>query len=689
MTLESLGGSVTLREGTVSGSGGVNSALVPSLQLWFESELVFSTSGTTASYYQPWLRLAESSTAPFTTSFSLMPGSLSVTTFSGDIALVGGFTLSPSATGTLELLSSGSVNGLQVAGVKGSTFWASSTIHLSDTNPLLIPGVASPFAYQTIAGTSSTANDTGTGISTVLDPLFAETASSNGNIQSKQNLHTSGLLHDEDSEPVRIYSEEDVSGLTLFSAKAVRVLAGQDIRDISFYIQNNSASDVSVISAGRDLIAYDANTASRTASRATGNVLSGSKTPNAGDIQIAGPGTLEVFAGRNLDLGVGASNSDGSGTGITSVGNGRNPYLPFGGADIILGAGIGDAWSLDASKADFTAFINQFVKANEGPALLKELGFTSEQFDALGTEKQKQVALELFYLVLRDAGRNHNKPSSDGYGNYDRGQLAISTLFPGDSWKGDISTHSRDIRTRNGGDISIFAPGGSLALASSTIGNPQTPPGIVTESGGNINVFTRNDVNLGISRIFTLRGGNEIIWSSLGNIAAGSSSKTVQSAPPTRVLIDPQSADVKTDLAGLATGGGIGVLASVSGVKPGDVDLIAPVGTVDAGDAGIRVSGNLNIAAAVVVNAGNISVGGSSAGTPSAGVSGPGLGSLTAASNTAAATNTAVSEAASKSNEPQPTANEMPSIIVVEVLGYGGGDGDDEEEKDKNKASDG
>ena len=35
-----------------------------------------------------------------------------------------------------------------------------------------------------------------------------------------------------------------------------------------------------------------------------------------------------------------------------------------------------------------------------------------------------------------------------------------------------------------------------------------------------------------------------IIWSSDGNIAAGSASKTVASAPPTRVLIDPQSADV-------------------------------------------------------------------------------------------------------------------------------------------------
>jgi filamentous hemagglutinin len=115
----------------------------------------------------------------------------------------------------------------------------------------------------------------------------------------------------------------------------------------------------------------------------------------------------------------------------------------------------------------------------------------------------------------------------------------------------------------------------------------------MTESGGDISIFTDGNVDIGISRIFTLRGGNQIIWSSTGNIAAGTSSKTVQSAPPTRVVFDTQSADVNTDLAGLATGGGIGVLATTAGVKPGDVDLIAPTGVVDAGDAGIR-AGNLN-----------------------------------------------------------------------------------------------
>jgi hypothetical protein len=251
--------------------------------------------------------------------------------------------------------------------------------------------------------------------------------------------------------------------------------------------------------------------------------------------------------------------------------------------------------------------------------------------------------------------------------------------------RGSIQTQARDIRTKSGGDISIFVPGGGLQLAPSLIGETLAPPGIITESGGNLSVFTHNDVNMGISRIFTLRGGDITIWSSIGNIAAGSSSKTVQSAPPTRVLIDPQSASVATDLAGLATGGGIGVLATVAGVRPGNVDLIAPIGAVDAGDAGIRATGNLNIAASIVLNAGNISVGGASAGTPAApAVASPSLGGLaSAASAGAAATSAATNQSEQQKQAQQTTSQELPSIISVEVIGYGGGSGEDERKRNE------
>ncbi len=379
-----------------------------------------------------------------------------------------------------------------------------------------------------------------------------------------------------------------------------------------------------------------------------------------------------------------AGSADGTGVGLTSIGNARNPYLSFEGANIIAAAGLGASTGLGSSSLDFDSFINTYVQGGKGPQYLSEL--TAEMggrsFDALGDEEQKQIALEVFYRILRDAGRSNagtanGTPTSGGYAD---GFAAISVLFP-DNGTGDILTRGRDIRTRNGGNISLIAPGGGLTLANTTIDNPLAPPGIVTESGGNISIFTKGDVGVGIGRIFTLRGGNQIIWSSEGNIAAGSSSKTVKSAPPTRVLIDPQSGAVQTDLAGLATGGGIGVLATVAGVAPGNVDLIAPVGVVDAGDAGIRSSGNLTIAATQVLNAGNIIVSGSSAGTPTTTVTTPNVGGLTTAGNTAGAGNAAAG--ATKAAPAKPEAaliQTIPSIITVTVEGYGRGE--DEEDQD-------
>lgn len=409
----------------------------------------------------------------------------------------------------------------------------------------------------------------------------------------------------------------------------------------------------------------------------------------AGDIQVSGPGFLQVLAGRDLDLGTGLNRSDGTGTGITSIGNGRNPSLPFDGAAITLAAGIGASSGLGTSAFNFTAFIRDFIHGQRGEDYLRDYGKSSgsvvdtvADFDALTTEEQQRVALGVFSIILRNAGRDRATKNT----NYEEGYAAISALFPGTAWGGNIVTQARDLRTRSGGGIDILIPGGGLQLASSLLGSTLAPPGIITEGGGGINIFAHRSVDIGIARIFTLRGGDETIWSSEGDIAAGSSSKTVQSAPPTRVIIDPQSASVRTDLAGLATGGGIGVLASVAGIPPGNVDLIAPKGAVDAGDAGIRATGNLNIAATIVLNAGNISVGGSASGgaappaAPAVNVA-----SMAASSNAVAAASGPAAKRSDDSgnkNIAQNNDSQTPSLMSVEVLGYGGSS--EEEEDDEN-----
>ena len=711
INVSSLTGTITLKDSADPGAAGS----AGSLASWYQNVLLFTQNPNSfASKSQPWLRLNETAITlmAFTTVEALMPATLRATAFSGDLNVVGSLTLVPSPTGTLDLMAAGSINGLQPNGLDSTTHnyqWGTSQINLSDADPNRIPGITSPLSLsylgsvatsiQEKAAWSSPGINVFNGVFENINELFDESGSDQsvfGVLQTQEALNAPGLLHAGDPNPVYLYAMSgDISGITLFSAKSTRVVAGKDITDIALYPQNVSASDVSVVSAGRDIIAYDPNSQLRTTAQ-TGNnelLLSQFGDPATGDIQINGPGALEVLAGRNLDLGVGRNNSD-----ITSIGNARNPYLPFAGADVIAVAGIGGSAGLDQSALNFQSFITEFLNPTAANVyatrylsqiatlLGMNTGSTLSQiwsaFELLPADQQDRVALDIFYLVLRDAGRDHNDAKSTGFGNYNAGFAAIAALFPTTkAWQGDISLTSREIKTASGGDISLFVPGGQLLVGIDLSGNQAVDQGILTEDGGDISIFTRDSVTVGTSRIFTLRGGNIIIWSSTGNIAAGASSKTVQSAPPTRVLVDPQSGEVETDLAGLATGGGIGVLTSVAGVAPGDVDLVAPAGTIDAGDAGIRVSGNINLAAEQVLNVGNIQVQGASAGVPALTVS-LNTSGMQAANANAAATTTGAGDVIGQAHESFTAQEELPSLISVEVLGYGGKEEDERKDHD-------
>ncbi len=693
----SLGGNVTHRLAAAGSSGAVESVL----GLWLANQNLFAgaASGNNASHFQPWLRLAELDVSQYNTALTVLPPTLRTTALAGDINLVGDLNIFPAPTGTVELAAAGAISGLQPAGraltpaevqrpPTPATVWTSARVNLSDAAPSSIAGVLSPLAYQsfsTVGRSLNASRSSATRALVGLDASFAETGSYSGvagSVQVQRTLHDASVLHRDDAEPLRAYAMSgNIDGLELFSAKQVRLMAGQDITDIAFYLQNNRPGDTSIVAAGRDIIPNNAGAPRRVLANSLAQanfvtppdqitLVDGSR-GNAlvGDIHVAGPGVLEVMAGRNIDLGSGANRADGTGVGITSIGNLRNPFLPQTGAGLAVLAGVrapdgGPALGLAGSSLNLIPFI------------------PSDLPDATAPEIAALAALDAFYAKLKKVGQDHATT-----GSYDEGYAAIATVFGPSTAVGELFTRSRDIRTIRGGDIRLAVPRGGISMASSITGNPLAPPGLVTEDGGTLSILTDAGVDIGRARIFTLSGGDITIWASNGDIAAGSAPKTVVTAPPTRVVIDTTSADVLTDLGGLATGGGIGSLQLRETDPPSDVVLIAPRGTVDAGDAGIRATGNIAVAAAQVLNADNIASGGTSAGVPAAApAAAPNIAGLSSASSSTAATSSAAQDVARQAEPQQTGAEQTPSTITVEVLGYGGGGSQEEEEREARAA---
>ena len=90
------------------------------------------------------------------------------------------------------------------------TIWSPATIDLSDASPSLIPGLASPFGYQGVAGVGTSAAKAATTGSTFLnflsDYFDDSTLGAPGVLQTEEALHAPGPLHAGDPNPVQIYA---------------------------------------------------------------------------------------------------------------------------------------------------------------------------------------------------------------------------------------------------------------------------------------------------------------------------------------------------------------------------------------------------------------------------------------------------------------------------------------------------
>jgi filamentous hemagglutinin len=494
-------------------------------------------------------------------------------------------------------------------------------------------------------------------ISTVVSPAGTTGPDSN-------SAAFNGDLHGADAAPALVTAGGNIEDLSLSIPKAAQVAAGQDIVDLTYAGQNLKTTDQTVVMAGRDFVFSD---------NYSGNGIS-----------VGGPGQLDLLAGRNVSLGFPRN-------GIVTTGNLENPNLPTSqGADLTIMTGLGTApdfagflKTIILPSATYQADLVSYVESLQGSA---NLSFNAAEaaFQGLPPDQQRPLIDKVFFNELLLSGRADNTTPGAGFAE---GYAAIDALFPGsrvgaagaaaNAYAGDLTLDFSRIYTLSGGNINLIVPGGlinvGLANAPALLGNrdPSTL-GIVAEGAGSVDIYARGDVNVNSSRIFTLGGGNILIWSDEGSIDAGRGAKTAVSAPPPSVLINSDGT-VTLNFAGAAAGSGIRTIQTDPNVALGDVDLIAPVGTVNAGDAGIGAAGNINIAARQVVGLDNIQFGGTSSGVPSQ-VSNIGA-SLSGASNAAAgASNTATSSAATGAADKEaaaPLAQNALSWLDVFVTGLG------------------
>jgi hypothetical protein len=258
----------------------------------------------------------------------------------------------------------------------------------------------------------------------------------------------------------------------------------------------------------------------------------------------------------------------------------------------------------------------------------------------------------------------------------------IASLFPGaaGAGTGNIALYNSQIKTEQGGAIDLFAPTGSI-YAGLTIGSLQRKPselGIFTIRGGAVSALVEKDFLVNQGRVFTLGGGDITLVSRNGNIDAGRGAKTAASAPPPAVIIDANG-NVKLDVSGSIAGAGIATLRTRPGLPPANVYPIAPRGIFDAGDAGVRSSGSVQVVAQTVLNAANISAGGAISGAPVP-VAAPAVAAPAMPANTPRADDVvgAVTKADGEGRQ---------GALDVEVLGYGDDEQDDEETRKRRRRS--
>jgi hypothetical protein len=175
----------------------------------------------------------------------------------------------------------------------------------------------------------------------------------------------------------------------------------------------------------------------------------------------------------------------------------------------------------------------------------------------------------------------------------------------------DLQMDYSQIKAQSTGDVAVFAPQGGVIVGQSSppaLTATKTPDelGIFTYGAGDIIGMARDSIDVFRSRVFTVAGGDIDLWSSLANLDAGRGPRDVAVVPPPRLVANAAGVE-ELDVSATVSGSGIGALETQANQPPSNINLMAPAGYVDAGEAGIRAStGTVILGTNLVLNAGNI-----------------------------------------------------------------------------------
>ncbi len=231
-------------------------------------------------------------------------------------------------------------------------------------------------------------------------------------------------------------------------------------------------------------------------------------------------------------------------------------------------------------------------------------------------------ARQLLANVLTTAGTSREQLQASGLlsGNgspYAKALTALADAFTPATPAGanDLQMDYSQIKAEQTGSLAVLAPQGGVVVGQSSApaldnfakNKTAAQLGIFTLGGGDILGMARDNFDVFRSRVFTVAGGDIKLWSSQGNIDAGRGPRDVAVAAPPQIRTDPNTGVQFLDFSASVSGSGIGALDTVSGQAPSNINLMAPAGYIDAGEAGIRAqTGTVILGTNLVLNGSNI-----------------------------------------------------------------------------------